>query len=130
MLGRVRVFRGVAVRRIITTTRRAALLADAEVNPIRTHLRALFAFSTCGMLHGFDRAEVFTGRHCAHPVLLFMQHLMDEGDCNRSLAERCVGHAGSHRRSLFNAHAIGVTVNEVSMTLSTLLNLQRIRIDR
>jgi hypothetical protein len=52
---------GVLVGRAVATTCAAALLTGAQVQPSRTDLHAIFAFTLLGLLDGLDGAEMKTG---------------------------------------------------------------------
>jgi hypothetical protein len=58
MTARLRVVRGVPVRRVVTTQRPAALLARAQVNPAVACFHALLAFTLPRVLHGGNRIQV------------------------------------------------------------------------
>jgi hypothetical protein len=49
---------GVAAWRIVTTKRRAAILACSQVNPFRANLHALFAFAALWMFDCPDSSEM------------------------------------------------------------------------
>jgi hypothetical protein len=66
MFRRVRVFRGVTIRRAIATQRRTTLLARAQVHPLRTNLHTLFAdsfFRAFDFRDGIDMSANSFGRH-------------------------------------------------------------------
>src|SRR5258706_8062010 len=58
MSARLRVPRGVSVRRVVATQRPAALLTRAEVNPAVARFHTLFAFALLCMLHHSDRIQM------------------------------------------------------------------------
>ena len=58
MTARLRVPRGVPVRRVVATQRPAALLARAQVNPAVARFHALFAFAPLRVLHRGDRIQM------------------------------------------------------------------------
>src|SRR5258708_39097739 len=58
MSARLRVPRGVSIRRIIATQRPAALLTRAQVNPAVASFHALFAFAPLCVLHCDDRIQM------------------------------------------------------------------------
>jgi hypothetical protein len=60
MSGGVRVFTGMAIRRAITTKCHAALLARAQVNPLRADLHAFSAFAALRRFDRHDRIEMGT----------------------------------------------------------------------
>src|SRR5713226_3069131 len=58
MSARLRVPRGVSIRRVVATQRPAALLPRAQVNPAVARFYALFAFALLCMLHCDDRIQM------------------------------------------------------------------------
>ena len=58
MLGRVGVLRGMLVGRAVAAQRRAALLAGAQMHPLRADLHALGALPALAVSHGGDRVEM------------------------------------------------------------------------
>ena len=64
MARRVRVFRGVSIRRTIATPRPATLLARPQVHPRRTNLHALFADAFLGMFEFGDGVDMNAGFWC------------------------------------------------------------------
>src|SRR5215218_2204828 len=58
---RARVFGGVPVRRVVAAQRDAALLAGAQVDPLRADLDALLAFMVLGELHCRNGGKVSAG---------------------------------------------------------------------
>src|SRR5207244_13125334 len=85
----------------VAAQRSTALLAGAQMDPLRPDLHALGALPALGVLHGCDRTEMSAGTvgHC-RPLLL-VQHLVYGRDCDRSLAHgRCdeIGRASCRER--------------------------------
>ena len=58
---RLGVLAGVAMRRVVATARRAALLARSQVHPLRPDFDAFFALETLRVLDVRDGAEVRAG---------------------------------------------------------------------
>ena len=58
MPDRVRVVRGVAIRRIVTTQRRGARLTRAQMNPLGSDLNALFALPPLCVFNACNRLDV------------------------------------------------------------------------
>ena len=65
----------------------AAFLAGAQVDPVAADLHAFIALIPLRLLDRGDRADVSTAL-IRHRVPLLLKHMMDEGDGNRSLADR------------------------------------------
>ena len=61
MFAGVRVLRGVFVWRVVAAAGRAAFLASAQVDPLRTDLHAFFTLVVLWLLYRSDRANVMTG---------------------------------------------------------------------
>src|SRR5205807_5013156 len=85
--GRPRMLGGMLVGRAVAAQRRAALLAGAQMHPLRLDLHALGALPALGMSHGGDRLEVNAARVGHRAPRLFVQHLVDGGDRDRSLPD-------------------------------------------
>ena len=83
MSARVRVLRGVAIRRVVTTQRPATRLTCPQMNPLSADLHALFAFSPLRMFDARNRRYVRASFLNHDLLLLLVKHLMHEGDCNR-----------------------------------------------
>ena len=88
MLARPCVLGGVLVRRVVATTRRAALLTRSQVDPARANFHALVALPALRPFDGRNRFDMGAGCLSHVVFLLFVQRLMYEGDCNRPLAHR------------------------------------------
>ena len=58
MAGGICVLGGVAIRRIVTTKRRPALLTGAQVDPLAADFHTLHALSSFRVLNGRNRAEM------------------------------------------------------------------------
>src|SRR6266436_113470 len=64
--------------RVIATPRGAALLAGAQVHPLRTDLHALLALPPLRVPDGRNRGDM--GASCVgHALKLLLEYLMDEG---------------------------------------------------
>src|SRR2546422_3104664 len=87
MSTRVRVLRGVTIRRVVTTQRRATRLTGPQMHPSRADLHAFFAFSPLRMFDTRNRLYVSASffNHDFFPLLT--KHLMYEGNRNRSFAD-------------------------------------------
>ena len=87
MLGRVRVFGGVAVGRVVATEGGTALLTRSQMHPTPADFHALLAFMALRVLDGRHRADV-VACHAGHvAVLSFVENLVDEGDRDRAFAD-------------------------------------------
>src|SRR5262245_28433663 len=91
MTARPRMLRRVTVRRVVAATCGATLLARPQVDPSRAALDAVFDLTPFGGFDGGNGVDVGAAliRH-GDPSL--MQHLMNEGDGNRSFTD-CGGDA-------------------------------------
>ena len=87
MFARMRVRGRVAVRRVIATARRAAFLAYAQMNPTSAHFHALIALTALCVFDGRNSAICAQAPSAIVHRLLFGQHLMDEGNRDRTLAD-------------------------------------------
>jgi len=63
---------GVAIRRVVTTQRRAARLTGAQVHPLGADLHALFAFPSLRVFDARNRLDMYT-RFVRHDALLPFQ---------------------------------------------------------
>jgi len=79
MATRARVLRRMPVWRAIATTRRAALLASAQMHPLRTDLHTLFANSLLRLLDFVNRIDMNTYFGC-HPASI-------QAGCDNSCAD-------------------------------------------
>ena len=70
MFTSLRVLRGVTIRRVVTTQRRAARLTGPQMHPSRADLHALFAFSPLRMFDSRNRLYVRTS-FFSHDFLLY-----------------------------------------------------------
>jgi hypothetical protein len=87
MSARVRVFRGVVIRRVVTTQRPATRLTCPQMDPLSADLHALFALPTLRMFNGSNRRYVRASFLNHHLLLLLVEHLVYEGDRNRSFTD-------------------------------------------
>ena len=69
MSARVRVLRGVAIWRVVTTQSSVAFLTNAQVNPLATGLHALFAFAAFRVPDCGDRGNM-SAHAGGHDVIL------------------------------------------------------------
>ncbi|HET6670066.1 MAG TPA: hypothetical protein VFH15_07510 [Pyrinomonadaceae bacterium] len=58
MATRVRVLRGVSIRRVVAAQRGATCLASAQVHPARTNLHTFFAYPSLRMFDVRDRSDM------------------------------------------------------------------------
>src|SRR5438309_6104640 len=86
MPARPRVLAGVAVGRAVAAQCGAALLAGAQMHPLRFHLHALGALAALGVLYGLDDTEMRAGTVRHSKPRLLVQYLVYGGDRDRSLA--------------------------------------------
>ena len=71
MITRARVFAGVLIRRAVATKSDAALLAGAEMQPLRADFHALSALAGFRLLDRIDRIEMRTAAISHLRLLLF-----------------------------------------------------------
>ena len=99
MRRRMSVLGRVAIRRVVATQGRAALLTRAQVDPSAANLYALIALVARGVFHGGNRLDMSTGV-ARHPILsLILERLMNEGNGDRSFT-----HRGRHPLDVAAAH--------------------------
>jgi len=88
---RVGVLGRVAIRRVVATQGRAALLTRAQMDPSAANLYALIALVPRGGFHCRNRFDVSTAV-VSHPIpSLVLERPMNQGDSDRSFA-----HSGRH----------------------------------
>ena len=86
MTRRTRMLGGVTVWRVVATPRPATLLARPQMHPARPDLHAVLAFTSCGLFDIVNGGDVSAPLRW-HEGLLLLEHLMNEGDGNRSFAD-------------------------------------------
>src|SRR5207237_3043025 len=84
---RPRMLGGMLVGRAVAAQRGAALLAGAQMHPLRVDLHALGALPALAVSHRSDRLEMNAARVGHRAPRLFVQHLVDGGDRDRSLPD-------------------------------------------
>jgi hypothetical protein len=74
MSTRVRVLRGMAIWRVVTTQRRVARLTRPQMDPLRADLYALFALPPLRMLDARNRVDMGAGFVSHNPLLYLALH--------------------------------------------------------
>jgi hypothetical protein len=74
MVTRVRVLRGMAIWRVVTTQRRVARLTRPQMDPLRADLYALFALPPVRMLDARNRVDMGAGFVSHNPLLYLALH--------------------------------------------------------
>ena len=88
MRGRVGMLCRVAIRGVVATQGRAALLTRSQMDPVPANFHALSALAARRVFHRRNLLDVSTGV-VRHPILsLMLERLMNEGDGDRSFPHR------------------------------------------